>query len=391
MTLFWAQPAEAATAANATIVASGSLGSRREVAWFSPQGVLYLQRLKTDGSPAGPPIEVDRSSVSDPEREYELGGPLTVAVGGTGTMVAASYNFHSPESTRHSPIGFFVDREGKLVGGFSLCGTDDQLNGPAGFQPGAAAWNGSLFMLAGTCERNDGQGPFLRNITYDPVTGEFAAFDPGLPAAATSISVTSLGAGFAVAWQESGATGDYDIFALVFNPAGQPAREPVTVASGPGHQTQPTIAGSGRNYLVAWVEGANGSRDVAGRLVLPPGFLGGPKTKLISAPGNQNHPGLAPSSKAGWHLAWADLRSGNNDVFSANVSFDLGDFTLGVSPVNGQVVAGGSGAQNAPTVSPLPNGRGYVAFLDRGIARIRNLTPASAPTGEVKTVSFAPK
>jgi hypothetical protein len=55
------------------------------------------------------------------------------------------------------------------------------------------------------------------------------------------------------------------------------------------------------------------------------------------------------------------------------------------------VVAGGTGPQSAPTVAPLPNGRGYVAYLDQGIGKIRDLTATSAPTGAAQVVTFAPK
>jgi hypothetical protein len=152
-------------------------------------------------------------------------------------------------------------------------------------------------------------------------------------------------------------------------------------AKGVGDQIQPMIAASGSNYLVAWIQGAG--RDVAGR-IFNAGGLGTKKT-LVNAAGNQNHPWLAASSNGGWHLVWADLRSGNNDVYAAHVSN-----TVSVAPVNGAVVAGGAGAQNAPTVSPLPNGKGYAAFLDQGNAKIRDLTAASAGTGPIRQVSLLP-
>ena len=47
--------------------------------------------------------------------------------------------------------------------------------------------------------------------------------------------------------------------------------------------------------------------------------------------------------------------------------------------------------QSVPTVSALSNGRGQVAYLDRGIGQVRDLTEAGVPTGEAETVTVAPK
>jgi hypothetical protein len=386
-TMFWAAPADAATPSQASSVASGSLGARREVAYFGDDGWLYLQHLAADGSPDGSRIAIDRSHHED-QLDYTVTGPLSVAVGNGGTAIVASHRLVAGNVHREGAAFYFVDDEDTLAYAYTHCFDENSSNSGFGepgedILPGTVAWNGSVFRIAGGCDIwEDGRDTYIRTATFDPVTHEYTGSAAGPEAAPRSISIAPLGAAFALTWQARGAVDNLDVFAQRYSSSGSPTSPVHGVATGAGAHMQPTIAGSGGRYLVAWIEGSG--RDVAGRALSSTGL--GAKRVLVNAAGNQNHPWLAPSSNGGWHLAWADLRSGNNDVYSAKVSS-----TLGVSPANGQVVAGGPGPQVAPAVSPLPNGRGFVAYLDQGVAEARDLTVNSAPTGDPKTLSVSPK
>ena len=386
-TMFWTAPAGAATPSQASSMASGSLGARRDVAYFSDDGWLYLQHLATDGSPDGARIAIDRSR-HETQLEYTVTGPLSVAVGTGGTAIVASHRLVSGSVHREGAAFYFVDDEGTLAYAYTHCFDENSSNSGSGelgddVLPGTVAWNGSVFRIAGGCDIwEDGRGTYIRTATFDPATLEYTGSAAGPDVAPKAISIATLGTAFGLTWQASGAADNLDVFAQRYSSTGSPTSPVHGVATGAGPHMQPTIAASGGRYLVSWVEGSG--RDVAGRTMSSTGL--GTKKVLVNAGGNQNHPGLAPSSNGGWHLAWADLRSGNNDVYSAKVSS-----TLGVSPSNGQVVAGGPGPQVAPTVSPLPDGRGFVAYLDEGVVKARDLTEGSAPTGSSKTLSVSPK
>jgi hypothetical protein len=386
-TMFWAAPAGAATPAQASSMASASLGARREVVYFGDDGWLYLQHLATDGSPDGRRIAIDRSH-HETQLDYTVTGPLSVAVGDGGTAIVASHRLVAGGVHREGAAFYFVDDEDTLAYAYTHCFDDNSSNSGSGepgddVLPGTVAWTGSVFRVAGGCDiSEDGRGTYIRTATFDPATNEYTGSSAGPDVAPEAISIAPLGTAFGLTWQAAGAADNLDVFAQRYSATGSPTSAVHGVATGAGPHMQPTIAASGGRYLVTWIEGSG--RDVAGRTMSSTGL--GPKKVLVNAGGNQNHPGLAPSSNGGWHLAWADLRSGNNDVYSANVSS-----TLGVSPASGQVVAGGPGPQVAPTASPLPNGRGFVAYLDQGVVKARDLTVSSAPTGTTKTLSVSPK
>lgn len=372
------RPAGAATAATATSVVSGALGARRAVAWNDGAGTIYLQRLKTDGTPDGKRIEIRASS---PEDSFTVRGPFAVAVGTDAIAVAYWYRADAHGASQSAVMAVVYD-DGHIVETTNCTSYDSESAPP----PSASvAWNGSVFFLVGSCPDTvvqDPRGYHLATATYDPVTSDQTFFDDDQSGSAGSVSSAAIGSGFIAAWHQIGVTSDLDVFAQRFSAVGYPTTNPTSVATGPGDQSQPTVATSGGKSLIAWIQGTG--HDVAGRILS--GTTLGTKKTLVNAAGNQNHPWLASSSNGGWHLAWSDLRAGNNDVYSAHILS-----TLTVSPVNGQLVAGGSGAQQAPTVSPLPNGRGYVAFIDQNVGKVRDLTAVSSPTGSPTTVTVSPK
>jgi hypothetical protein len=104
---------------------------------------------------------------------------------------------------------------------------------------------------------------------------------------------------------------------------------------------------------------------------------------LVNSTGNQTHPSVALAANGTWHLTWTDLRSGNNDVYGAHVTS-----AGALSPTNGQVVAGGAGAQRAPVVSPTSDGQAFISYLDGANGKTLALTAATAASGNARQATF---
>ena len=217
-TVSWARPAGAATPTQASIVASGTFGARRQVVYFGGDGWLYLQRLATDGSPAGPRIPIDRS-YSEPDLAYTVTGPLSVAIGGGGTAIVAYHSLAAGGAHREGAAFYFVDDQGTLVYAYTHCFDENSSNSGSGepgeeVLPGTVAWNGSVFRIAGGCDIwEDGRDTYIRTATFDPATLEYTGSAAGPNVAPKAISIASLGTAFGLTWQATGAVDNLDVFA----------------------------------------------------------------------------------------------------------------------------------------------------------------------------------
>jgi hypothetical protein len=372
--LLVSRPAEAATPIPSA-AAYTTVGMERLVTWVDG-GTLYLQRLKADGSPNGFALRIAQER-HDAEFDQTFGADVGIVANTKGTVLIVPVD-ELQQGVQHNdgPRFYFLTPDDQVVyAGYPLC--DAGSDSPVPIR-GVAAWSGSRAFVAANCDPNSVQWSIINaagqiQVQAPKVSGQFGELAAG-----------AAGSYFGLAFHRVGSTGNLDVKALRVRVADGTQFGPLLdVASGLGDQQTPTIAGSGTQFLIAWIDGSG--RDIHGRTL---GSMGlGVKRTLVNASGNQNHPWLAASSNGGWHLAWADLRSGSNDIYAAHVSS-----AIAVTPADGQLVAGGAGSQRAPTVSTRSNGAGSVAFLDQDARYFRDLTATSAPTGTATRLQYnAPK
>jgi hypothetical protein len=376
LVVLWAPATGAANPVTARALAIGADGSQRDVAWLADDGQggrqVYLQHLAADGTLMGSPSPVTGQPFP---ANATLGTDVSIAVSPTGDLISVPMYLDEGGGVVHAgPYFMWSGDPGELLShwtcGKSTSATPDALGG------GAAAWNGTRFLIASACP---GQG--LVVTTWTPTSDGHGVGDVDVVAGNVhSVAVASLGAdGFVVVYSHFEGANGFDLTARRYTATGTPSSS-VDVAVGPGDQAQPTLAASGGRLLAAWVE----SGDLYGRAIGVTAL--GPRRHLVGAAGGQNHPSLAASTADGWHLAWSDLRSGNNDVYARHIPSAIPS-----TPANGTVVAGGKGPQQAPTIAARSDGGATVAFLDQGVGKTRDLTAAGSATGPVRVVTVQPK
>ncbi|MFL5357947.1 hypothetical protein [Archangium sp.] len=86
--------------------------------------------------------------------------------------------------------------------------------------------------------------------------------------------------------------------------------------------TDPAVAWDGKQFLVVWTDGRNGSEtpDIFGDRVLPDGTVLDPGGFPIAVePGEQRHPDVVWSGRR-FVVVWDDTRNGTHDIFGARVN-----------------------------------------------------------------------
>jgi hypothetical protein len=372
------------TDAVATAVVTASLGNRRAVAWIESGTTLYFQWQNADGTRHGGPLEIT-SARTYPNGDFAaIGSHLALAIDPGGALLGFPYTRSYGGLTYNLPGWVYITNDWKTSTPATTCDRR-ATRAPAfpAFTP-AVAWNGSRYLAMSQCGAplagHPGTPAGIGAFRFEPAVRTSRRLGNVVTGGTTSEpAVGARGSAFVAAWQVVGPTGDLDVAGRRLDQLGVPAGPVLVLASGPGDQAQPAVGSGGGKVLVAWIEDTN----VSGRFVNAASLSR--STILVAREGAQNHPWASPSGNGGWHLTWSDLRSGNNDVYVANVDKDLLP-----SPYGGQLLAGGAGRQAMPSVSTLAGGRAQVAYIDGTHAKVRELTARSAPTGTAHVISLLP-
>lgn len=201
----------------------------------------------------------------------------------------------------------------------------------------------------------------------------------------TSPSVTSDGANYLVVWGDSRNGDGRDIYGarigqsgILLDTAG------VAVSTAPDHQTRPSAAFHGANYVVVWTDGRSGTdMDIYGTRVDTSGnVLDTSGVVVSSAVDDQQSPSIAFAADAAL-VVWEDWRNGtDSDIYGARVapSGSVLD-TMGIA------ISTGSGNQGYPSVASDGINRHLVVWQD-GLSGLRDIRGARLDTAGIVLDSF---
>ncbi|MCG3178486.1 MAG: hypothetical protein BIFFINMI_00814 [Phycisphaerae bacterium] len=153
--------------------------------------------------------------------------------------------------------------------------------------------------------------------------------------------------------------------AVMASDAGQPPAGVTLGAAGPvaspahGGQFAPAVAFGADTYLLVWQEGfsgAGGGSDILAQRISPDGATVGEPLTVCAQAGAQETPAVAYCS-GHFLVVWADRRGRDSDIYGAIVTPD-GQ----VTPTEGFLIAGRSGAQVAPAVTTDGKGQFLVVW-----------------------------
>jgi hypothetical protein len=157
---------------------------------------------------------------------------------------------------------------------------------------------------------------------------------------------------FMVVWQDDRNSGydvyGYDVYGARVTQAGVVLDpEGIAVSTAAGSQESPALTSDGENFVVAWTDGRNGSNaDIYGARVTPAGaVLDTAGIAFSTVVAGQESPALAFDGE-NFLVAWQDERNGSRDVYAARV-------TPGGSVLDpaGIAIAASAGNQGTPAVA----------------------------------------
>ena len=241
---------------------------------------------------------------------------------------------------RLTPSGSMLDGSGFAVS------TATRTQG----QP-AVAWNGSLYLVAWSDDRND--TPSVEDIYVARVTADGTVLDPdGIqvtsdPGIEGQPAVTWDGAHFLVVWSSSTAEPDVDIDGARIDPDGtvlDPGGFPIAATA--DNESDPDVVSNGTTSLVVWRRSYElfGARVAQSGAVVDPGGIPIAQTGFL-----QQQPAVA-SNGEDFFVVWKDA----SDIKGARV-----DASGTVVDPNGIVISGVTGIQSSPDVEW--NGMRYLA------------------------------
>lgn len=341
----------------------GAAASSRglDVAWSDLKGDVWLERRNTAGVALGPPISVAR--VSGPGSWSYLRFSVTV---GNGFTLITTVRDISRLGFQDDLLAWVVDPGGAV---HPVVGTICPSPSPDIAVEMSAAWNGTRFLLAATCE--------TRTETLRVGTDGSASTGPILPSA-RSVGVASAGTGFLVAYDTKDTA---DVAVQRLTGAGALAGSPITLAGGAVPRTHPTVAASDGRYLVAW-ERTDSGPDISARTVSTAGVTGAVRT-ITAKVGEQVAPSLAPSANGTWLLIWTFAGSGVDVIEGTKVAAN----GVPTTPDGADLTpAFPTTYHPAFVVRGLPGGATQLFF---GATRARRIDAAGAP-GATINVTRAP-
>jgi len=118
---------------------------------------------------------------------------------------------------------------------------------------------------------------------------------------------------------------------------------PIVFSGGNNEKRTISLATSDGGFLVSWAELIAGTWTIQGRLLSSNGLGAAASFPISSGVGHRTEPAVIPSVNGEYWIAWTDRRSGNADIYAAQVS------PAGVvTPVGGQPVSAGVAQESRP-------------------------------------------
>lgn len=186
-------------------------------------------------------------------------------------------------------------------------------NDPAtSWAPSAAAWGSDVHVV--WAEARDGNFEIYYKRSTD--AGQTWEEDQRLtrdPAESNRPSVAVSGLNVHVVWIEA-RDGNGEIYYKHSTDAGVTWGPDIRLTSDPHGSTWPSIAVSGSRVHVAWVDDRDGNEEIYYRRSNDGGLTWEPETRLTEDAGESDRPSIAVSGSR-VHVAWHDDRSGNRDVY----------------------------------------------------------------------------
>jgi hypothetical protein len=338
------------------VVAVASEGGNRAVVWADQSDDLLLDLYNNSSTtPArAKPVILVNVAVSDPETSTEWDA-VDAALGNGFVLTSAQSHDCDPNGcgprddvfTLRDPSDAPVPLSGDSSSMSELC-DPSQVIRARGY---ALSWNGSTFLVAKECADR------LELFTVT-TAGVVTLSDTFTTSNAFDVALASASGGFLVAYQATNSAGNVDVRVRLLNSAGALVGGAVTIAGGAGDQVDPTAAGSGSAYLVAWETAGNG-RDIGARTIQSNGTLGSAHV-LTNQIGDQFAPTVAGGGNGSWFAAWtSDL--GVQDVIGTKVLPNGAPVTAA-----GAVLAGGQSDQRSPLLASGPAGTAFLTWFTPG-------------------------
>ncbi len=313
-------------------------GSTYLVAWTNVNATAsYAQRVSASYALLESPFTLTRATGN---QFY----PDVAALGAGGAFLVVWQD--SRHTTRNEIYGTLVDADGRMQqpNGLGIFTVANEQFGPA------VAWDGRNYLVVWQDTRNGDWDIYGTGVN----TGGGPLHPYGL-AIATGIghqtrpSVAANGSSYLVAWQEEspsrirGQRLARETFEMLDSP-------PLVIGSAFDVPSTPRIASNGKSYLVVWEEQRSVyNTDVKGAL-LSSDARSQTWITLSSGTGLEASPAVA-SAGGDYFVAWADLRSGNWDIYGTPVS-ESGQ----ARTPNGAVVSNAAGSQVSPHLAAGPGG-----------------------------------
>jgi hypothetical protein len=259
--------------------------------------------------------------------------------GGGGTPWDSGWDIYA---TRLALDGSILDPAGIVV-----CGRAELESDPAVAYDGTnylVAWidrPGGKRQVFGTRIARDGTVLEPDGIALSALGDEYG---PSAPA------VAGDGTGTLVVWSQwqAGSKGVYGAYVE----ASGVVRDPgvVAIASGVA-AASPSVAWSGDQYLVAWVDGRNGGYDVFGTRVTAAGVALEPEGSAITSGRHVYAPPVVASLGGDFLVGWLDVGATESDVFAARVTaagvvLDPSGLQVAAGPMSRTELAGAAGASD---------------------------------------------
>ncbi len=131
---------------------------------------------------------------------------------------------------------------------------------------------------------------------------------------------------FVVCWNDR-RRGNWDVYAQIYNPRGEPVGNNFCVNTDTGNAQQllgDVAVNRFDEFIILWVDNRNGNDDIYAQRFDLSGSRLGPELKINDDTNNtaQNMPTVSAHPDGGYWIAWADSRSGNYDIFCQRIARD---------------------------------------------------------------------
>ena len=181
-------------------------------------------------------------------------------------------------------------------------------------------------------------------------------------------SIVSDGAGGAiVTWNDPrSATNNYDVYAQRISAGGAVlwTADGLALCTATGNQYFPIMVSDGAGGAIAtWKDARSGNYDIYTQRISAGGAVlwTANGVALCTAPGGQDYPTLVPDGAGGAIVTWMDIRSGNYDIYTRQIS--AGGTTLWTA--DGTVLSSATDNQYWPVIVSDGAGGAIVAWTDR--------------------------